>query len=96
MPSDRAGLLSAFDGAITAVRRLEEADLRTSSGSPAKLHLARLRDDLQAKRGEIAAGGTLDREWAGRVVRGVAEWIPERELPLIARLGQIVRLGSAG
>jgi hypothetical protein len=96
MPPDRAGLLSAFDGAITAVRRLEAADLRTSSGSPAKPHLARLRDDLEAKRGEIAAGGSLDREWAGRVVRAVAEWIPERELPLIARLGQIVRLGSAG
>jgi hypothetical protein len=94
MPSDRTGLLSAFDGAIIAVRRLESADLRTSSGASAGPHLARLRDDLQAKRGEIAAGGPLDREWAGRVVRAVAEWIPERELPLIARLGQIIRLGS--
>jgi hypothetical protein len=96
MPADRAGLLSAFDGAITAVRRLEVADLHTSSGSSAGPHLARLRDDLEAKRGDIAAGGTLDREWAGQVVRAVAGWIPEREFPLIARLGQIVRLGSAG
>ena len=96
MPPDRAGLLSAFDGAITAVRRLEATDLRTSSGTSARPHLARLRDDLEAKRIEIATGGALDREWAGRVVRAVAEWIPERELPLIARLGQIVRLGSAG
>lgn len=96
MPPDRAGLISAFDGAITAVRRLETADLRTSSGASARPHLARLRDDLEAKRGEIAAGAELDREWAGRVVRAVAEWIPERELPLIAWLGHIVRMGSAG
>ena len=96
MPPEPAGLLAAFDGAIAAVRRLEAADLRTSAGAPAQPHLARLRDDLVAKRGEIAAGGGLDHEWAGRVVRAVAEWIPERELPLIARLGQIVRMGSAG
>ena len=96
MAPDRAGLLSAFDGAITAVRRLEVVDLRTSSGAPAGPYLVRLLDDLETKRGEIAAGGTLDREWAGRVVRAVAEWIPERERPLIARLGQIVRMGSAG
>ena len=96
MPPDRAGLLSAFDGAITAVRRLEAEDLRTSSGASARSQLARLRGDLEARRGEIAAGAALDREWAGRVVRSVAEWIPEQELPLIARLGQIVRLGSKG
>lgn len=96
MPADRDELLSAFDGAITAVRRLEAADLRTSSGASARPHLERLFDDLETKRGEIAAGGSLDREWAGRVVRDVAEWVPERELPLIARLGQIVRIGSGG
>lgn len=96
MPVDRAGLLSAFDGAIAAVRRLEAVDLRTSTGATARPLLARLRDDLEARRGEIAEGGTLDPQWAGRLVRGVAEWIPERELPLIARLGQIVRLGAGG
>jgi hypothetical protein len=90
------GLLSAFDGAIATVRRLEAKDLRTSEGGPAGPHLARLRDDLEARRVEIAAGGTLDREWAGRVVRWVAEWIPEHELPLIARLGQIVRVATGG
>jgi hypothetical protein len=96
MPADRDGLLSAFDGAITAARRLEAADLHTSSGASARPHLERLLDDLETKRGEIAAGGSLDREWAGHVVRAVAEWVPERELPLIARLGQIVRMGSGG
>lgn len=90
------GLLSAFDGAIAAVRRLEATDLRTSSGASARPLLARLRDDLEARRGEIAGGAALDRQWAGRVVRWVAEWIPEPELPLIARLGHIVRLGTGG
>ncbi len=96
MPSDSDGLLSAFDGAIAAIRRLEAGDLNTSAGAPAAPYLARLRDDLETRRNEIAAGAAFDREWAGRVVRGVAEWIPERELPLIARLGQIVRLGTGG
>ena len=58
--------------------------------------LAELAGDLEARRREIAAGAALDREWAGRVVRSVAGWIPEAELPLIARLGQIVRLGTGG
>jgi len=96
MLPDRDGLLSAIDGAITAARRLQAADLRMSSGASARPHLERLLDDLRVKRGEIAAGGSLDREWAGRVVRAVAEWIPDQELPLIARLGQIVRMGSGG
>lgn len=96
MAIDRAGLLSAFDGAITAVNRLEAVEMRTSTGTTAQPFLAKLRDDLEARRREIAEGGALDREWAGAVVRWVAEWIPERELPLIARLGQIVRLGTRG
>lgn len=96
MSPERTGLLTAFDGAIAAVRRLEADDLCTSVGTPARPHLVRLRDDLEARRGEIAAGGALDCEWAGSLVRSVAEWIPEQELPLIARLGQIVRLGSTG
>ena len=96
MPTDPAGLLSAFDGAIAAVRRLEATDLRTSSGASAQLLLVQLRNDLEARRREIAEGAPLDRQWAGRVVRWVAEWIPEPELPLIARLGHIVRLGTGG
>jgi hypothetical protein len=96
MSVDRTGLLSAFDGAITAVRRLEAADLRTSAGESAMPLLAQLGSDLEARRREIAAGAALDREWAGRVVRWVAGWVPEPELPLIARLGQIVRLGTGG
>lgn len=93
MAVDKAGLLSAFDGAVAAVHRLEAGELRTSSGEPAGPLLSRLRADLVARRGEIASGAAFDREWAGRLVRWVADWVPEQELPLIARLGQIVRLG---
>ncbi|MGH7497625.1 MAG: hypothetical protein ACREL3_02105 [Gemmatimonadales bacterium] len=96
MLADHAGLLSAFDGAIAAVRGLEAADLRTSAGDSAMPLLAQLRSDLERRRVEIAAGEAFDREWAGRVVRWVAGWLPEKELPLIARLGQIVRLGTGG
>lgn len=96
MAVDQVGLLSAFDGAITAVRRLEADDLRTAAGKPAGPLLVRLRDDLDARRGEIASGAAFDREWAGRVVRWVADWVPQQELPLIARLGQLVRLGTGG
>lgn len=96
MTTDRTGLLSAFDAAIAAVRRLEASGLRTAAGDSATPHLARLRGDLEVRRRDVAAGGTLDREWAGGLVRWVAEWVPERELPLIARLGQIVRLGTGG
>ena len=96
MPTDRAALLAAFDGAIAAIRHLEATDLLTSSGDRAQPLLVRLRDDLEARRGEIAQGASFDRQWAGQVVRWVAEWIPEPELPLIARLGQIVRVGTGG
>jgi hypothetical protein len=96
MPVDREGLLAAFGGAIAAVRRLEAGGLRTSTGQSALPFLARLGADLVAREGEIAAGKPLDREWAGGVVRWVAEWVPDSELPLIGRLGNIARLGLGG
>jgi hypothetical protein len=42
----------------------------------------------------VAAGGTIEREWAGRTVRSVAEWLPDEELPLLARLGAIARASA--
>ncbi len=96
MPADRQGLVAAFGGAIAAVRRLEASDLRTSTGQSALPLLAQLGADLAARQADIAAGKPLDREWAGRVVRWAAEWIPDSELPLIARLGNIARLGLGG
>ena len=42
----------------------------------------------------MAAGAPFDREWAGRTVRWVAQWLPDHELPLLARLGGIARAGG--
>ena len=87
-------LLEAFDQTIAAVRRLEAEGLRTAKGASAGRELERLLDELVARRADVAAGAPLDREWAGRTVRWVAQWLPDRELPLLARLGGIARLGG--
>ena len=88
------GLLEALDQTIAAVRRLEAEGLRTARGASAGRELERLLDELVARRAEGAAGGPFDREWAGRTVRWVAQWLPDRELPLLARLGGIARAGG--
>jgi hypothetical protein len=87
-------LLEAFDQTIAVVRRLEAEGLRTASGASAGRELERLLDELVARRADIAGGAPFDREWAGRTVRWVAEWLPDRELPLLARLGGIARAGG--
>jgi hypothetical protein len=87
--------LAALDEAIVAVRRLQAAGLRTAQGAPAAGQLERLLGELAARKAEVAAGGTLDREWAGRTVRSVAQWLPDEELPLLARLGAIARASAA-
>lgn len=84
-------LLSAFDHAITAARMLEAREVPTASGGSAASDLARLLSELAAHRAEVAAGAPLDREWAGRTVRWVSGWLPDGELPLLARLGAILR-----
>jgi hypothetical protein len=78
-------LLRALDEAIAAARRL------AAGGVVEQGRLQQLVEELTARRAEVAAGGGLDREWAGRTVRWVSEWLPDRELPLLARLGAIVR-----
>ena len=88
-------LLQAFDQAIAAVRRLEARDLRTSAGDSAAPELERLVSELASRRNEVAEGSPLDPAWAGRTVRWVVEWLPDAELPLLARLGGIAR-ASAG
>jgi hypothetical protein len=88
---DQRELLQGLDATIAAVRRLEADGLRTAQGTPADEQLRRLREEIMARRAEVAAGAGLDREWVGRTVRAVAEWIPDRELPLLARLGRIAR-----
>ena len=87
-------LLQAFDQTIAVVRRLEAEGLRTASGSSAGRELERLLDELVARRAAVAGGAPFDREWAGRTVRWVAQWLPDRELPLLARLGGIARAGG--
>jgi hypothetical protein len=84
--------LQAIDAAIAAVRRLQADGLRTAGSGPAGAQLDRLLDELNARRQEVAAGGTVDHAWVGATVRWVAEWLPEDELPLLARLGVIARL----
>jgi hypothetical protein len=84
----QAGLLRALDDTLAAARRLE------AGGTVHRTHLARLIEELAARRAEVVAGRGLDREWAGRTVRWVAEWLPDGELPLLARLGAIVRAAA--
>ena len=84
-------MLDALDQAIVTVRRLEAGGMRTVTGRPAAQLLGELLAELTARRAEVAAGGQIDREWAGRLVRGVAAWVPDDELPLLARLGALVR-----
>ena len=86
-------LLSAFDQTIAAVRRMEAVGLRTVGGTSAQSQLGRLLEELSTQRAAVAGGAPLDPEWSGRVVRWVAEWIPESELPLLGRLGGIARAG---
>ena len=57
--------------------------------------LRRLLDELAARRADVAGGRGLDPQWAGRTVRSVAAWLPDGELPLLARLGSIVRAAAS-
>ena len=81
----REPLLRALDEATAAARRL------AAGGVVEQGRLQQLVEELTARRAEVAAGRGLDREWAGRTVRWVSEWLPDGELPLLARLGAIIR-----
>ena len=95
MRAARPTALRAIDDAIDAVHRLQAGGLRTSAGAPAAPELARLLDELGARRREAALGGRVDRNWAGATVRWVAGWLPEDELGLLARLGAVARLSPS-
>jgi len=82
-------LLRAIDEAIAAAHRLAAGGLVDQG------RLQELVEELTARRAEVAAGRGLDREWAGRTVRAVAQWLPDAELPLLARLGAIVRAAGS-
>jgi len=81
-------LLRAIDEAIAAARRLE------AGGVVEQGRLQQLAEELAARRADVTAGRGLDREWARRTIRSVAEWLPDGELPLLARLGAIVRASA--
>jgi hypothetical protein len=83
-----ATLLRAIDEAIAAARRLE------AGGVVEQGRLQQLAEELAARRADVTAGRGLDREWARRTIRSVAEWLPDGELPLLARLGAIVRASA--
>jgi hypothetical protein len=85
----RGALLRALDDAIAAARRL------AAGGVVDQSRVQQLVEELTVRRAEVAAGRGLDREWAGRTVRWVAEWLPDGELPLLARLGAIVRAAGS-
>ena len=87
----RPELLVALEDAMAAVRRLEASGLRTGTGASATEQLQQLHAELSLRREEVVAGAELDREWASRTVRWVAAWLPDGELPLLARLGAVVR-----
>lgn len=90
-----ASVLRAIDEAIAAVRRHRAAGLRTSGGASVAGELDRLLAELEERRRDVAAGGSVDRAWAGATVRWVAGWLPEDELGLLARLGAIARLSPS-
>ena len=37
-----------------------------------------------------------DREWVQKTIRWVVDWVPESDLTILAALGRIARLTSAG
>jgi hypothetical protein len=86
-----ADLQSAFDKALTLVRRSIASGLKASDGSSARPQLERLERELKDQRATALERGSVDREWLQKTVRWVVEWIPDDELKLVAALGQIVR-----
>jgi hypothetical protein len=87
-------LESAFDAAITEVRKSKRAGMMAMGGESAAPYLEKLSDELEVERARAIERGTVDREWFQKTMRWMVEWLPETELTLIAALGQIVR--SAG
>ena len=84
-------LESAFDKALTQVRRSIASGMKASDGSSAQPQLEKLERELEAQRGNALERGTFDREWLQKTVRWVVEWVPDTDLALVAALGRIVR-----
>jgi hypothetical protein len=65
--------------------------MKTSGGSSARPQLERLETELSRERAKALELGIVDREWLQKTVREVVEWVPEKELTLLAALGSISR-----
>jgi hypothetical protein len=90
-----AELKAAFDAAIAQTRKSLKSGMKTIGGEPAGPHLKRLQEELTLERTRALGRGGVDREWFQRTVRGLVEWAPETELPLVAALGRIARATPA-
>jgi hypothetical protein len=87
----RSELESAFDAAISEVRKCARAEMKAVGGETAAPHLERLERELELERAKALERRSVDRDWFQKTVRWLVEWVPETELTLIAALGRIAR-----
>jgi len=85
----------AFDLALARVERLLANDMKTVKGASARPQLEKLEKELKHERTLALQRETVDRVWLQRTVRWVVEWVPDKELALLAALGAIVRAAPA-
>jgi hypothetical protein len=69
--------------------------MKTVKGVSARSHLEKLEKELKEERTLALQRETVDRVWLQRTVRWVVEWVPDKELALLAALGAIVRAAPA-
>jgi hypothetical protein len=81
----------AFDLALARVERLLANEMKTAKGVSARPQLEKLEKELKHERTLALQRETVDRVWLQRTVRWVVEWVPDKELALVAALGGIVR-----
>jgi hypothetical protein len=81
----------AFDLALARIERLLANDMKTVKGVSARPQLEKLEKELKHERTLALERETVDRAWVQRTVRWVVEWVPDKELALLAALGGIVR-----
>lgn len=86
----------AFDLALARVERLLANDMKTVKGVSARPQLEKLEKELKNERTLALQRETVDWEWLQKTVRWVAEWVPDKELALLAALGGIARVAPPG
>ena len=91
----RPQLQLAFDLALARIERLLANDMKTVKGVSARPQLVKLEKELKHERTLALQRETVDRVWLQRTVRWVVEWVPDKELALLAALGAIVRAAPA-